>query len=188
MAEDKQQQASKSKNVLGQPLSWFARGEGYHKDGYCHHSASEDKQPRGNYSIAATLTHSFLQSEYGDDKPYKGHSAGQKMCLSAHDFKSAVREMGPDTGPKVDLSATDERALEVVSLDLLKNYAAKGASKSENKGAEGAQGSARQGGGAQGVKVKESSQIGGDQGQGSRDKSQNVKTDAKPEGSGGQKG
>lgn len=54
----------------------------------------------------------------------KGHSAGQMMCISAHDFLSAVREMGPDAGPKVHLQATHERALEVVKLSDLKRYAA----------------------------------------------------------------
>ena len=47
------------------------------------------------------------------------------MCLSAFKFAQAIKEMGPDTGPKVDLQATSERALEVVSLSDLKNYSGK---------------------------------------------------------------
>lgn len=57
----------------------------------------------------------------------KGHSAGQKMCISAHDFLSAIREMGPDCGPKVHLHGTHERALEVVKLGDLKKFAASSA-------------------------------------------------------------
>jgi uncharacterized protein (DUF2237 family) len=132
--------------VLGEELTFHAKGEGFHKDGYCRSSSKDDNGPRGNFSVAATLTHSFLQCEYGDDPPCtldrrvdsprdaaclldvvndldKGHRAGQKMCISAHDFRQAIREMGPDTGPKIDLKATHERALEVVSMGDLKKYA-----------------------------------------------------------------
>ncbi|KAI5360376.1 hypothetical protein Slin14017_G085510 [Septoria linicola] len=187
MAEKTQQTSTKptvqgNKNVAGGPLSLFQKGEGFHKDGYCRSSSKEDSGPRGNFSIAATLTHGFLQSEYGDDPPYKGHSAGQKMCISAHDFLSAIKEMGPDTGPKVHLHATDERALEVVDYKTLKKYAA---------APEAGAGSGRQEGHvdpkSSGGAVKESSEVGGDQGAGSG-KSQNKGTEAKPKGSGGQRG
>ena len=64
------------------------------------------------------------------------------MCLSVHDFRKvyqmnkrdgnlasdhlqAIMELGPDTMPKVYLSCTDQRALDVVSLDELKKYATK---------------------------------------------------------------
>lgn len=47
------------------------------------------------------------------------------MCISAYHFKQAVREMGPDTGPKVHLKETDERALEVVDLATLRRFAAR---------------------------------------------------------------
>ncbi len=40
------------------------------------------------------MSHALHQSEYGDDD-YKGISAGQKTCISAHDFREAIREMGP---------------------------------------------------------------------------------------------
>lgn len=44
------------------------------------------------------------------------------MCISAHDFLSAMREMGPDVGLKVDLERTSSRALEVVRLEDLKRF------------------------------------------------------------------
>ncbi|SMQ53651.1 unnamed protein product [Zymoseptoria tritici ST99CH_1A5] len=124
MSEKQEQKSTKKneKNVLGGELAFLTKGEGFYKDGYCRSSSKDDNGPRGNYSVAATLTHGFLQSEYGDDPPYKGHRASQKMCLSAHDFLEAIREMGPDAGPKVDLQATHERALEVVKLADLKKY------------------------------------------------------------------
>ena len=56
------------------------------------------------------------------------------MCISAHDFLSAVREMGPDTGPKVHLESTSERALEVVKLSDLKRFAAQGKGGKERGG------------------------------------------------------
>lgn len=70
------------------------------------------------------MTHAFHQCEYGDDD-YKGIAAGDKTCISAYDFKRAISEMGPDQGPKVYLSMTDQKALEVVTMDQLKMYATK---------------------------------------------------------------
>lgn len=46
------------------------------------------------------------------------------MCLSVHDFLSAVREMGPDKGPLVHLAGTSERALEVAKIEQLHRYCA----------------------------------------------------------------
>jgi uncharacterized protein (DUF2237 family) len=100
--------------VLGTPLSIHQKGEGAKKSGYCSSAP---------YSIAATLTHAFLQSDYGNDPPYKGHSAGMKMCISAQHFKQAIKEMGPDEGPKVDLKATSETALSVVRMEELRDFA-----------------------------------------------------------------
>ncbi|KAK5173417.1 uncharacterized protein LTR77_002098 [Saxophila tyrrhenica] len=112
--------AEESKNVHGGPLSFFAKGVGFAKDGYCR-TAEGDKR---HLSVAAIMSHAFHQSEYGDDD-YKGISAGEKTCISAHDFKEAIREMGPDLGPKILLSSTHEQALDVVSLAELKRYATK---------------------------------------------------------------
>ena len=70
------------------------------------------------------MSHAFHQSEFGDDD-YKGISAGAKTCISAHDFKACIKEMGPDLGPKIYMSATHEKALDVVSLGELKRYATK---------------------------------------------------------------
>ncbi|KAK3705220.1 hypothetical protein LTR37_013381 [Vermiconidia calcicola] len=109
-----------SKNVQGGSLSFFNNGVGFAKDGYCR-TVDGDKR---HLSVAAIMTHAFHQSEFGDDD-YKGISAGQKTCISAHDFKKAIVEMGPDMGPKVYLSATHDKALDVVSLSELKRYATK---------------------------------------------------------------
>lgn len=106
--------------VNGGPLSFFNKGVGFAKDGYCR-TVEGDKR---HLSIAVIMTHAFHQCEFGDDD-YKGISAGQKTCISAYDFKEAIKEMGPDTGPKVYLSATHEKALDVVSLAQLKNFATK---------------------------------------------------------------
>lgn len=55
--------------VLGGALSFHAKGEGFSKDGYCWSDPKKDNGRRGNFSVAVTLTHGFLQSEYGDDPP-----------------------------------------------------------------------------------------------------------------------
>jgi uncharacterized protein len=106
--------------VKGGLLSFFNDGVGFAKDGYCR-TAAGDKR---HLSIAAIMTHAFHQSEYGDDD-YKGISAGDKTCISAYDFKNAIKEMGPDLGPHVYLSATHDKALDVVSLEELKRFAIK---------------------------------------------------------------
>jgi len=77
-------------SVRGEKLSFFKDGLGFFKDGYCR-TGPEDKR---HLSVAAIMTHAFHQSEYGDDD-YKGISAGQKTCMSAHDFKACIKEMGP---------------------------------------------------------------------------------------------
>ncbi|KAK5700069.1 hypothetical protein LTR97_006204 [Elasticomyces elasticus] len=110
--------SQESKNVNGGKLSFFQDGIGFFKDGYCR-TGQDDKR---HLSVAAIMTHAFHQSEYGDDD-YKGISAGQRTCMSAHDFKEAIKEMGPDLGPKVYLEATDRKALDVVSMSDLKRYA-----------------------------------------------------------------
>lgn len=106
--------------VHGKPLQQHTENAGFHKDGYCRTGPSDKR----HLTIVATLTHSFLQCEYGDDD-YKGLKAGQKTCISAYDFRQAVKEMGPDTAPKVDLNATHDKALDVIGLDELKKYASK---------------------------------------------------------------
>ncbi|KAF7188081.1 hypothetical protein HII31_10555 [Pseudocercospora fuligena] len=111
---------SESKNATGGPLAFFDKGVGFSKDGYCR-TGPDDKR---HLSIAATLTHGFLQSEYGDDD-YKGLKAGQKTCISAYDFAQAMKEMGPDKAPKVYLHATHDKALDVIKIDDLKKFAAK---------------------------------------------------------------
>ncbi|KAK4560419.1 hypothetical protein LTR86_005615 [Recurvomyces mirabilis] len=112
--------STESTNVRGEKLNFFKDGVGFFKDGYCR-TGPGDKR---HLSVAAIMTHAFHQSEYGDDD-YKGISAGQKTCMSAYDFKNCIKEMGPDLGPKVYLSATDKKALDVVSMSDLKRYATK---------------------------------------------------------------
>ncbi|KAK5112110.1 hypothetical protein LTR62_004452 [Meristemomyces frigidus] len=109
--------ADKSTNVNGDKLAFFKSGAGFYKDGYCR-TGPEDSR---HLSIAAIMSHAFHQSEFGDNH-YQGIKAGDRTCLSAHDFKACIQEMGPDFGPKVFLSATDKKALEIVSLKDLKKY------------------------------------------------------------------
>ena len=74
----------------GGKLGFFQDGVGFFKDGYCR-TGKDDKR---HLSVAAVMTHAFHQSEFGD-ADYKGISAGQRTCISAHDFKAAIMEMGP---------------------------------------------------------------------------------------------
>jgi uncharacterized protein len=105
--------------VHGEKLNFFSQGVGFFKDGYCR-TGPDDKR---HLSVAAIMTHAFHQCEFGDGPKYKGIAAGDKTCISAHDFKDAIREMGPAMGPKVYLSATDKKALDIVPLEDLQKFA-----------------------------------------------------------------
>lgn len=116
-------------NVLGgaltpcstQPLTGFFR------DGHCN-TCSEDQ---GSHTVCAVMTDEFLAySKYvGNDlstpRPefgFDGLQSGDLWCLCAARFMQAFDE---GCAPLVNLTATHQRALEIVPLDALKQNAAR---------------------------------------------------------------
>ncbi|SDK11494.1 hypothetical protein SAMN04487820_104306 [Actinopolyspora mzabensis] len=117
---------SNERNVLGEPLEECGTDPltGFHRDGCCA-SGPEDT---GNHSVCAVVTNEFLeqQRESGNDLTaalpqfgFPGLQAGDRWCVCASRWLEAHQA---GVAPPVVLAATHERALEVVSLDVLREH------------------------------------------------------------------
>jgi len=113
------------KNVLGTALQIAGTDPltGYYRDGYCYTGESDI----GVHVIAATVTDEFLafSKSQGNDLitpipqyNFPGLKPGDCWCLCARRWKEAY-----DAGvaPPVKLEATHEKALEVATIEQLKN-------------------------------------------------------------------
>lgn len=115
--------AEKAKNVLGEPLQLCCNNPktGFYRDGYCHTGPDD----AGVHVVCAHMTDEFLEftKSKGNDLSspipafgFPGLKAGDRWCLCVSRWKEA-REAG--VAPPVLLSATHEKALQIVSLDQL---------------------------------------------------------------------
>lgn len=117
-----------STNVLGEPLG--ACGEnpmtGFFRDGLCN-TCEEDI---GSHTVCVEVTHNFLEySRFkGNDlstpmpeQGFPGLKEGDCWCLCAARWLQAYQD---GMAPRVFLTRTHQRALEVVPLDILKQFAA----------------------------------------------------------------
>lgn len=116
-----------SLNVIGGTLEPCSSEPltGFFRDGYCNTCDTD----QGSHTVCALLTAEFLAfSKYvGNDlstpRPeygFPGLKPGDQWCLCASRFLQAHEE---GCAPKVHLAATHKRALDVVSLDVLKEHA-----------------------------------------------------------------
>jgi uncharacterized protein (DUF2237 family) len=114
-------------NVLGGPLLTCSDSPltGFFRDGCC--NTSEDDF--GSHTVCVVLTDEFLaySKAAGNDlstpRPefdFPGLKAGQRWCLCAARWVEAWRA---GKAPKVSLNSTNQAALEIVPLDLLKQHA-----------------------------------------------------------------
>lgn len=114
-------------NVLGGPLLTCSDQPvtGFFRDGCC--NTSEDDL--GSHTVCIVLTEEFLADSKvaGNDlstpRPefdFPGLKAGQRWCLCAARWVEAYRA---GKAPKVALNSTNQAALEIVPLDLLKQHA-----------------------------------------------------------------
>jgi uncharacterized protein (DUF2237 family) len=114
-------------NVLGGELEscCFAPITGFYRDGYCNTSIEDT----GSHTVCVRMSTSFLlfSSKVGNDlstpRPeyeFPGLIEGDQWCLCAARWKEAY-----DAGvaPSVVLSSTHQRALEIIPLELLMEYA-----------------------------------------------------------------
>ena len=119
-------QKEPSVNVLGEPLAPCSTDPvtGFFRNGSC----DTCTQDHGSHTVCAMMTDEFLAySKYlGNDlstpRPefnFPGLKAGDQWCLCASRFLQAYDE---GVAPKVDLTATHQRALEIVPIEILREH------------------------------------------------------------------
>lgn len=117
-----------SVNVLGEPLRPCSLDPltGFYRNGCCDTGPAD----HGSHTVCAIMTEAFLifSRAAGNDlstpRPefgFAGLKPGDQWCLCAARWAEAFRA---GKAPKVRLSATHVRALEVVSLDDLRSCSA----------------------------------------------------------------
>ena len=115
------------KNVFGEPLEPCSNDPltGWFRDGCC----NTDKNDRGLHTVCAKVTDEFLQwsKKVGNDLitphpefGFPGLKDGDSWCLCAERWKEAY-ECG--FAPKIYLNRTNKKALSVIDLDILKEFA-----------------------------------------------------------------
>ena len=118
---------TKARNVLGTELADCSRAPmtGFFRDGCCN-TSDEDV---GSHTVCAVMTADFLRfsKARGNDLStpmpqygFPGLKAGDRWCLCAARWQEAFEA---DKAPLVVLTATHERALEIVKLADLKQHA-----------------------------------------------------------------
>lgn len=119
--------ADPSVNVLGSTLEQCSVDPvtGFFRDGHCN-TCTEDQ---GSHTVCAVMTAEFLAlSKYlGNDLStpmpqyhFPGLKAGDQWCLCAGRFLQAHDE---GAAPRVNLAATHQSALQIVTLEILKEHA-----------------------------------------------------------------
>jgi uncharacterized protein (DUF2237 family) len=115
------------RNVLGGPLESCGREPltGFYRDGSCRTGPGDF----GSHTVCAVVSAEFLeyQRSVGNDLStpvpeydFPGLTPGDRWCVTTHAWLRAHAE---GVASFVVLAATSERALDVVPLDLLEEYA-----------------------------------------------------------------
>lgn len=115
------------RNVLGGPLELCGVEPvtGFYRDGCCRTGPGD----RGSHTICAVVTAEFLEFQRGagndlstpvPEYRFPGLTPGDRWCVTTQAWLRAHEE---GVGTFVVLAATHECALELVPLDVLKDYA-----------------------------------------------------------------
>ncbi|KAI0099706.1 hypothetical protein GGR51DRAFT_388801 [Nemania sp. FL0031] len=136
--------SSVSLNVFKQPLKLFSQQPmtGYFRDGYCR--TGGDRDP-GNHAVAGVVTDEFLDfsASRGNDLRTIGLKGGCRWCLCTtrwleayHAYRSGkVSNLGV---PRVDLDATEDSALDIVDMNMFRQFAVQhGPRQNQNGGGTG---------------------------------------------------
>ena len=118
---------TKQKNVLGEPLEPCGIDPitGYYRDGVC----NTDESDNGSHTVCASVTDEFLEfsKSMGNDlstpQPefgFAGLKAGDSWCLCANRWLEAYEAK---SAPLILAKATHKRALEIISMEQIKEYA-----------------------------------------------------------------
>jgi uncharacterized protein (DUF2237 family) len=116
-----------SLNVFGEALIPCSTDPmtGFFRDGCCNTS----EQDVGSHTVCVVLTEDFLEfsKSKGNDLStpmpaygFPGLKGGERWCLCARRWLEAYRA---GKAPKVILRATHQRALEVIEMDILREFA-----------------------------------------------------------------
>ena len=116
-------------NVLGEPIvpCSFDPLTGFFRDGCC----KTDEQDLGSHLVCAIMTKEFLifSLQRGNDlitpRPewqFPGLVPGDQWCLCLNRWKEALESQ---CAPLIQLESTNIKALEVIDLDTLKQFATK---------------------------------------------------------------
>tara|TARA_B100000902_G_C27110723_1_gene813413 strand:+ start:392 stop:766 length:375 start_codon:yes stop_codon:yes gene_type:complete len=119
--------SEKQKNVLGETLELCGTNPltGYFRDGSC----NSDKDDVGSHTVCAQVTKDFLEfsKSIGNDLStpnlefgFNGLKDGDTWCLCANKWLEAFQQ---GAAPRIKLKSTNIKALEVIDLDTLKEYA-----------------------------------------------------------------
>jgi len=114
-------------NVFGEPIIECSSDPitGFFRDGCC----NTDENDEGLHTVCTVMTEEFLEfsSSKGNDLStprlewgFPGLKPGDKWCLCASRWLEAYEH---DSAPKVILEATNEKTLDIVSLDKLIEHA-----------------------------------------------------------------
>lgn len=112
-----------SKNVFGESIQTCSNDPitGFYRNGCC----DSKKDDQGDHMVCAVMTEEFLHfsKSKGNDLStpvpqynFPGLNPGDQWCLCVERWKEAYDE---GVAPKVALEATNELALEVVSMEML---------------------------------------------------------------------
>jgi len=115
-------------NVFGEALETCSENPkaGFFRDGCCN-TSDEDL---GSHTVCVRLTREFLEfsrsrgNDLSTPRPefgFPGLQTGDRWCLCAARWLEAHEN---EMAPRVFLKRTHRRALEIVSLDLLRQFAA----------------------------------------------------------------
>jgi uncharacterized protein (DUF2237 family) len=118
---------SPPKNVLGTALEpcCFKPKTGFYRDGFC----KTGEEDFGTHIVCAMMTNEFLEytKSRGNDLStpipqwgFPGLREGDKWCLCIMRWLEAEKA---GKAPKIALEATNEKALDYTTLELLKSYA-----------------------------------------------------------------
>jgi uncharacterized protein (DUF2237 family) len=119
--------SAEARNVLGGPLEMCSMKPltGFYRDGSCRTGPAD----LGSHTICAVVSAEFLeyQRSIGNDLStpipqydFPGLMPGDRWCVSAVNW---LRSHEEGAAAYVVLAATHERALEIVPLDVLQQYA-----------------------------------------------------------------
>lgn len=114
-------------NVFGDPIITCSNSPltGFFRDGCCNTDASD----KGSHTVCILATESFLtfSKSIGNDLStplpewhFPGVKPGDKWCLCAARFLQAHQN---NAAPLVILEATNEKALDIVSMEILLSHA-----------------------------------------------------------------